>query len=264
MGTQDLVNSFNVDASGLPFLDNTYNNTKVTNDQGLAVTDAYVEFAGVLDPRLDWTVGRRGIPFWDWGEHTGTDWVRDQSYSGPYAGKKQVYKLAQEGTWTEVGNWTSGYTANGYRLIRYADVLLLKAECEAMTNGGDLGMGEVNAIRTRAMNTAMWVKEADGVTDAANYDVQIYPASQFATQASAMTAIKFERKLELGMEGHRYYDLQRWGDVVTELSRILAYEKTMEWGSNLYPGASVGAEDVTFPVPQRQIDLSNGNLSQNR
>ena len=69
---------------------------------------------------------------------------------------------------------------------------------------------------------------------------------------------------ELGQEGHRYYDLQRWGDVQTDLNRILAYEKTMEWGNALYGSATIGSEDVNFPVPQRQIDLANGNLVQNR
>ena len=55
---------------------------------------------------------------------TGSDWIRDQTYAGPYSPKKQVYKKSQEGQYTEVGNWTSGCTANGYRMIRYADVLL--------------------------------------------------------------------------------------------------------------------------------------------
>ncbi|MCD6566661.1 MAG: RagB/SusD family nutrient uptake outer membrane protein [Bacteroidales bacterium] len=259
--TQDFVNSFRTSASGLPLLD-TYNDVTVDNDYGLVPTDAFTEYAGNLDPRLDWSVGRRGIPYWDWGDMTGSDWIRDQSYGGPYSPKKQVYKKSQEGTYTEVGNWTSGYTANGYRLIRYSDAILLKAECEAMTNSGDLGLGEVNAIRTRAMNTDSWVKEADGVTNAANYVISTYPPSAFADQASAMKAIKFERKLELGQEGHRYYDLQRWGDVQSELTRILAYEKTMQWGSNLYGSASIGAEDSNFPIPQRQIDVSNGNLVQ--
>jgi len=313
--TQDFVNSFRTDASGYPFLDNSYNDEKVTNDQGFApmrawdataiyATDdnvavpdpadplksalhyvslvddnegndpltspaqweldaTYVEYDGQLDPRLDWSVGRRGIPYLDWGDHTGSDWIRDQTYSGPHSPKKQVYKQEQEGTYTEVGNWTSGYTANGYRMIRYADVLLLKAECEAMTGTGDLGFAEVNLIRARAANTAGFVYEADGTTPAANYVIAEY-ATPFASATEAMTAIKFERKLELGQEGHRYYDLQRWGDVQTELNRILSYEKTMEWGNALYGSASVGAEDVNFPVPQRQIDLSNGNLKQNR
>ena len=259
--TQDFVNSFRTDANGLPFLD-TYNNEKVTNDQGFAVTDPFTEYTGRVDPRLDWAVGRRGIPYWDWGEHTGTDWIRDQSYAGPYSPKKQVYKKSQEGIYTEVGNWTSGWTANGYRMIRYADVLLLKAECEAKTGSGDLGLEEVNEVRTRAANPDAFVKEADGTTNAANYVIGTYPV--FADQLAALKAIKFERKLELGQEGHRYYDLQRWGDVQSELNRILTYEKTMEWGSSHYGSATVGPEDMNFPIPQRQIDLSFGNLIQNR
>ena len=268
--TQDFVNSFRTDANGLPFVDLatgavSYNDEEVTNDQGVAVADPFTEYAGQLDPRLDWSVGRRGIPYWDWGPHTGTDWLRDQSYSGPYSPKKQVYQKSQENaSYTEVGNWTSGYTANGYRMIRYADVLLLKAECEAMTNSDDLGFGEVNQIRARAANPEGYVYEDDGVTPAANYVVAEYTVP-FASGAEAMNAIKFERKLELGQEGHRYYDLQRWGDVQTTLNRILTHEKSMPWGHNLYDAtATVGPEDVNFPVPQRQIDLMLGRLIQNR
>jgi hypothetical protein len=125
-------------------------------------------------------------------------------------------------------------------------------------------MGEVNALRARASDPDMWVKEDDGVTPAANYVIGLYGASQFATTADAMKAIKFERRLELGMEGHRFYDLQRWGEVVSELTRILNFEKTMPWGPKAYLGASLGPEDVNFPIPQRQIDLCGGNLVQNR
>lgn len=266
--TQDFVNSFRTDANGLPYIDLaagtfTYNDEEVSNDQGVDIADPYVEYAGRLDPRVDWSVGRRGIPYWDWGPHTGNDWIRDQSYSGPYSPKKQVYKQSQEGTLTEVGNWTSGYTANGYRMIRFADLLLLKAECEAMTGADDLGFGEVNQIRARAANAAGFVYEDDETTPAANYVISEYP-TPFASGAEAMVAIKFERKLELGQEGHRYYDLQRWGDVQTELTRILAHEKAMPWGGLLYGSASIGSEDSNFPIPQRQIDISNGNLTQNR
>jgi hypothetical protein len=265
--TQDFVNSFRTDPAGLPYIDLaagtfSYNDEEVTNDQGLAIGDPFTPYDGRLDPRVDWSVGRRGIPYWDWGPHTGADWIRDQTYSGPWSPKKQVYKKSQEGTLTEVGNWTSGYTANGYRMIRYADLLLLKAECKAMTNTGDLGLAEVNAVRTRAANPDGFVLNEAGDAPAANYVIGTY--TSFASQAQAMMAIKFERKLELGQEGHRYYDLQRWGDVQTELTRILAHEKSMPWGNNLYGSATIGAEDVNFPIPQRQLDISNGNLIQNR
>ena len=259
--TQEFVNSFRT-SGGLPLLDFSYNSSPVISDQGLAPTAAFVEDAGPLDPRLDWSVGRRGIPYWDWGVHTGSDWIRDQTYSGPYNGKKQVYKKSQEGTYTEVGNWTSGWTANGYRMIRYADLLLMIAECQIETNDLAGALININLVRARAANPAGFVKEADGVTNAANYVISEY--TTLGDQANARKALYMERKLELGQEGHRYFDLNRWGITVTELNRVLTYEKTMPWGTLLYGSAVVGAEDVTFPIPQREIDISNGTLTQNR
>ena len=263
--TQEFVNSFRT-KDGLPLLDNSYNNFPVVNDWGLTPSDPFTEDTGPLDPRLDWTVGRRGIPYWDWGEHTGSDWIRDPSYAGPYSPKKQVYKKSQEGQYTEVGNWTSGWTANGYRMIRYADILLLLAECEIEAGSLDNARTLINQVRARAANPAGFVKEADGITPAANYQISQYPASgyPFDTKENARLALRMERKLELGMEGHRFFDLNRWGITVQELNRVLAYEKTMPWGSSLYGNATVGPEDVTYPIPQRQIDLSNGKLVQNR
>ena len=147
MANPSFVNAFRTE-NGLPLLDGSYYEQSVANDQGLTPDDnSYVEDAGPLDPRLDWTVVRRGIPYLDWGEHTGQDWIRDQAYAGPYSPKKQVYKKSQEGQLTETGNWTSGWTANGYRMIRYADVLLLLAECQIET--GDLpgALENINAVR---------------------------------------------------------------------------------------------------------------------
>lgn len=259
----DFVNSFRT-SGGLPLLDNSYNTLPVLDDQGLTPAQAFVEDAGPLDPRLDWSVGRRGIPYLDWGPHTGSDWIRDQSYAGPYSPKKQVYKKSQEGQLTEVGNWTSGWTSNGYRLIRYADVLLMLAECQIETNDLAGARTNINLIRARAANPAGFVKEADGTTNAANYVINQYPGAgaPFDTQANARVALQFERKLELGMEGHRYFDLQRWGNAVSELTRVLTYEKTRR--ASLYGAASIGAEDVNYPIPQNQIDITQGKLKQNR
>ncbi len=261
--TQEFVNSFRT-SGGLPLLDFSYNSDPVKNDQGVAVSAPFVPDAGPLDPRLDWSVGRRGIPYWDWGKHSGADWIRDPNYGGPYSPKKQVYKKSQEGQYTEVGNWTSGYSANGYRMIRYADLLLLIAECEIEAGSLDNARILVNQVRARAANPDGFVM--DGTVPAANYVVNQYPAAgaPFDTKDNARAALRMERKLELGQEGHRFFDLNRWGITVTELNRALTYEKTMEWGDNLYGTATVGAEDVTFPIPQRQLDLSNGALVQNR
>jgi len=259
--TQEYVNSFRT-SGGLPLPDNSYNLDPVESDQGLRPSDPFTEDTGPLDPRLDWSVGRRGIPYWDWGLHTGSDWVRDQTYAGPYSPKKQVYKKSQEGIFTEVSSWSSGFTANGYRMIRYADVLLLLAECQIET--GDLAgaLENINAVRARAANPDGFVMEADGITPAANYIISQYPS--FPDAGYARNALRMERKLELGMEGHRWFDLNRWGNTIEELNRILDYEKTTPWGTSMYYWAAVGPEDVTYPIPQQQIDLSGGRLKQNR
>jgi hypothetical protein len=261
--TQEFVNSFRT-SGGLPLLDFSYNASPVKSDQGVPITAAFVPDAGPLDPRLDWSVGRRGIPYWDWGKHTGANWIRDQTYSGPYSPKKQVYKKSQEGIYTEVGNWTSGWTANGYRMIRFADLLLMIAECQIETNDLTGARTNINMVRARAANPAGFVM--DGAVPAANYVINEYPASgyPFDSQTNARLALQMERKLELGQEGHRYFDLNRWGITVSELNRALEYEKTMPWGLSLYGNAIVGPEDVTYPIPQRQIDLSEGKLVQNR
>lgn len=260
--SHDLVNSFRT-VSGLPILDGTYNDQPIANDQGLAVTDPFTPDTQPIDPRLDWTVGRRGIPYLDWGPHTGQDWIRDQSYAGPYSPKKQVYKKSQEGQLTEVGNWTSGWTANGYRLIRFADVLLLLAECQIEMGDLDAARQNINQVRARAANPEGFVKNDDG-TDAANYQISEYPALifPFDNQENARKALRMERKLELGMEGHRFFDLQRWGVVVEVLNPILAYEKTEL--PFMYGSATVEQEDALYPIPQREIDLTGGRLVQNR
>ncbi len=268
--TQEFVNSFRTTAAGLPLLDGSYNSLPVVSDQGLIPTDPFTEDAGPLDPRIDWAVGRRGIPYFDWGEVTGSDWVRDQSYAGPWANKKQVYKKSQERVLTDVTNWTNGVTANGYRMIRYADVLLLLAECQIETNDLAGARTNINLVRARAANPVGWVYEDDGVTPAANYVISEYPTTgyPFDSQANARLALYMERKLELGMEGHRWWDLQRWGLAVTETNKVLDYETTTPWGKKgamyIQGTARVGSEDVTYPLPLRQLDLMGGLLVQNR
>jgi len=254
------VNAFRTE-NGLPLLDGTYYDQPVRNDQGITVEDSsYVEDSGPLDPRLDWTVGRRGIPYLDWGDHTGQDWIRDQAYGGPYSPKKQVYMKSQEGELTETGNWTSGWTANGYRMIRYADVLLLLAECEIETGDLSGALSHVNAVRERAANPDGFVKEADGSTPAANYEIGLYP--DFPDVAYARRALWMERRLELGMEGHRFFDLKRWDRTSEEINRALVYEATLR--PSQYAGVTFERENIHYLIPQRQIDLSNGNLVQNR
>lgn len=247
----EFVNSFRTSATGLPLLDGSYNigANQVKTDQGLEATSPFTTDAGNLDPRLDWTVGRRGIPFLDWGNHPGKAWIRDQGNGGPFAPKKMSYYKSQEGKLTDGTSWTSGLTATNYKIIRFADVLLMAAECE-IDGGGTLEKAReyVNLIRERAARPATFVPGA-----AATYVISTYN-TPWTIAADAKAAVRFERKLELGMEGHRFFDLVRWGVADVAINAFLAYEKPKL--SAGYGGATfVKGKNEYFPIPQTQIDL---------
>jgi hypothetical protein len=264
--TQEFVNSFRTSA-GLPLLDGSYNTgaNQVVNDEGLAQSDPFTTDAGPLDPRLDWSVGRRDIPYWDWGVMTGINWIRDQTYSGPYCTKKQVYKKSEAATFVDGSGWTGGQMGNGYKMIRYAELLLLIAECQIETGDLDGARTNINLVRHRAANPDGFVMNLDGTAPAANYVINEYPltGAPFDTKENAQTALYMERKLELGMEGQRWFDLNRWGITQTEINKVLTYMKGLTYGPSLYGSTTAGAKSNQYPIPQRQIDLSNGTLTQN-
>ncbi len=246
--SQDFVNAFQTNADGLPYLD-SHNAQEVKNDQGIESSAAYSPHTGPLDPRLDWTVGRRGIPYLDWGPHPGKSWIRDQAYAGPFSPKKNVYYKANEGVLTE--GTSRQLSANNTRIIRFSDVILLAAEAEAELGNFEKAREYVNQIRRRAANPAGFVKNPDG-SAAANYIIKEYTTT-WTDKAFSLKAVRFERRLELGMEGHRFFDLVRWGIAKEVLNTYLAYERTKR--SNLN-GASFKDHNILFPVPQRQIDAT--------
>lgn len=256
--SQYLVNHFKTDAiTGLPDLDN-FNDVPVHNDDGLESTDPFTPYSGTLDPRLDWTVGRRGVPYLDWGNHPGKEWVNITGYAGPYSPKKNVYYKSQQGLLTEASYWTNGITTNNINLIRFADVLLWAAEVEIET-GGNLSKARdyINEIRSRAARTSGWVKNSSGpfAPYAANYKIGIYPSDGW-NQAFARKALRYERMLELGMEGHRFFDLVRWGIAAVDIDAYKQKEKNLRTyldGLTFRPGVS-----EYFAIPQLQIDLSAG------
>lgn len=250
--SQYLVNHFKTLTTGLPDFDH-FNDIDVTSDEGIPSDMPFKPYAGFIDPRLDWTVGRRGIPFLDWGPHPGNNWMREFHQYGPYTPKKNSYYKSQENSLTDAGFWSTGTTANNVNLIRYADVLLWAAEVEAEIGDPVKARGYVNEIRRRAADPAGWVKKPDG-TPAANYHISEY--TNIWTQDYARKAIRFERMLELGMEGHRFFDLVRWGIADTEINAYVSKEKNtrihltdvvFKKGCNEY-----------FPIPQKEIDLSAG------
>ena len=260
----EMANSFRTDAKGLPLLDGSYNTgvNQLKTDQGLASADPFTPDTGPLDPRIDYSVGRRGIPYLDWGPHPGANWIRDQVYGGPFAPKKFVYPKAQTGTYQDGTGWTPGYTTINYNIIRYADVLLMAAEAEVEVGSLEKARSYVNLVRARAANPAVFVKGADG-KPAANYVISQY-ADPWTSQATARDMVRFERKLELSGEGHRFYDLVRWGIAEKSINAFLAFESSKLPGT--YAGAKFTANRNEYmPIPQQQIDLQGTTiLKQNK
>jgi len=245
------VNAFRTDANGLPLLDKTYNGAanEVKNDMGVASGAAFTPDAGNLDPRLDHTVGRRGIPYLDWMDHPGQAWIRNQPNAGPYSPKKYVYAKSEAGTFQDNSSWTPGYTGINFMIIRFADILLLAAEAEIEVGSLEKAREYVNRVRTRAINS--FIKRSNG-TNAANYVISTYKTA-WTSKATAQLAVRHERLLELGMEGHRFYDLQRWGTAQAELDFYFAYDG-VKLASAL--GGSKYADKFKWvPIPQDQIDL---------
>lgn len=259
----DLVNSFRTDANGLPLLDDSYNTPakEVKNDFGLKSADPFTADAGNLDPRLDHSVGRRSIPYLDWIDHPGDNWIRDQSYAGPYSPKKFVFYKATASTLTDGSSWTRGYTAQNQPIIRFADVLLMAAEAEIEAGSLEKAREYVNLVRARASDPASWVKK--GGVNAANYVIGLYN-TPWTDQVAARTAVRFERKLELSGEGHRFFDLVRWGVAAQVLNAYLQGVDGTRLSTALGGAVFAAGKNEVYPVPQSQIDLQGaGVLKQN-
>lgn len=301
--SQWLVNSFRTGDDGLPTLDRSAGEP-VKSDMGVEATESFSLGTQTLDPRLDWTVGRRGVPYHDWRPHPGALWVREQAVGGPYAPKKHIYRRSQRGA---LGATTPRGSGVNYKAIRFADVLLMAAEAEAELGNLEQARQYVNRVRERAGHSESnvtnalnepfalavvdneadmlatspgafdWVVRTDrnstfvflggDASDRSNWDeyqlpdynVEPYPASAFSSPAAALERIRFERLLELGMEGHRFYDLVRWGIADEQLEAYYNFEASSAGGyvkENLRGGDFTPDKNEYYPIPQRQIDLS--------
>jgi len=252
--TQTLVNFYQTDASGLPLsMSGAWNNIE-TN------LDATASAAMNLDPRLDWTVGRDGVPFYDWGNHE-SGWIRAPAFSGYYSVKKTVYEKGS-GAMSSVGWVNTQLSSMNMHVIRYADVLLLLAEAEVEGGSLENARGLVNQIRTRAAQSAQGpnggpyvVAINDPAITWANYNIGTYPGP-WADQTYARNAVRTERRIELAMEGERLYDLRRWGVAESVLNGYLTVEEPRLGGAQLAGAQPYAAKHALFPVPSTQIELS--------
>jgi hypothetical protein len=243
----ELANSFKVDDNGLPYLNYEYRSSP-----SITVGDVQA-----VDPRLDFAVGRVGIPYKDYGPAL-EGWVREKPNGGEFLPKKHVYSKAEGDAGLGRGSMSAGWAPGSAMNIQYLsvrDAMLLYAEC--LANDGELAaaMELVNQVRTRAGLDVNIIRNEDG-QPAANYKIATYPTSHaaFSDKETCIKAVRMERKLELAMEGSRWFDLTRWGGdyMAKQLSDYVDYEK--RFIGKFSSASKLEASKVMMPVPQNQID----------
>jgi starch-binding outer membrane protein, SusD/RagB family len=259
--SQNLVNAYRVDANGLPLF-TTYNDVSLTSPASAA---------DVVDPRLDWTVQRLGVPVLNWSDDYSLTWVRAPAYAGEFSNKKKLYH--QDAGESSGTSWVPTQLSSvNIHFIRYADVLLMLAECEVELGNLNTAMGYVNQVRTRAAKFAQGPKQSNAnniglalgapgtstVTAWATYKVGLY--SSFPDATYARRAVQWERRLELAIEGTRFFDLRRWGIAKQVMNDYIEVERTRR--SHIEKAkVNGGYQDKhdLFPLPQLQLDLSSIN-----
>ena len=248
--SQNLVNAFKVDANGLPLLDNF-------NYADLAATD----ITTAVDPRLDHAIGRPGIRWKDYTTSPQTlGWARSDVVYGPYVKKKNLIYVNSpfRNKATTDFPWAGG--ALNMPFIKYSEILLIKAEALIELNQNlDEARNLINQVRSRALNTPYVKSFSNPSVNAANYKIGLYPSAGW-TQTYARKAARFERRLELALEGRRFFDLRRWGVAKAVVDEYHRTEKTKR---TYLSAATFDAPKVLYyPIPQTEIDISRGVLKQ--
>ncbi|WP_241748717.1 RagB/SusD family nutrient uptake outer membrane protein [Aestuariibaculum suncheonense] len=255
LASHNMVNAFKTNAAGLPLID-TFNDSNIFN-----VVDASGKTplaAGItLDPRIDHTVGIPGRPFKyrNTVNQTGDmiynfSWARDPGVYG-YFGNMKEQQAPDCSCYVKEGPFIG--TSKNVDFIRYADVLLFKAEALIQLGQVDQGVTIINEIRTRAANSTQRPIDA-GASDV--YNIGMYPMGM--SKDDAFKALIFERRLEFGMEGPRFFDLVRWGIAEPVLNAYLNVEKTRK--DFLSSAKFTAGRDEYYPIPQREIDFTGGDL----
>ena len=244
--SQNLVNAYRTGTDGLPLLDNF-------NDQN------YDKSADNADPRLFLTVGIPDLPYMfnkNYIIEKNHTWSRSNGLYGYNVTLKQNVDPALANVYLIKGSyWASSMN----RIVfRYADVLLERAEAYAQMGNTTEAMNLVNRIRSRAAGSTQMIASypADyGVS----FKVNAYTGSY--SKDDAIKRVKMERRLELGMECERFFDLVRWGEAEKVLNKFYAEEID---NCNIYKDAHFTADkDEYLPIPFEQISASNGHYTQN-
>jgi hypothetical protein len=249
--SSNMVNSFKTDNTGLPMFSN-FNTTDIV------VTGDYKTNA--FDPRLDHTVAIPGHPYkYQSGLVYQASWARAPQSYGNLLSIKEVVAYTDP-SFKRLPPFMS--SSKAWPIIRYSDVLLIKAEALIELGRQTEALPLINTVRQRAMNSTGLLKQADG-TATSNYRMDVYKPGVNCTwtQEYARQALRFERRLEFAMEGYRFFDLVRWGIAAEYLNTYFATEKTRT--SHLSDAVFKKNRDEYLPIPLNQINFSKGLYKQN-
>ena len=243
--SQNLVNAFRTGADGLPFLD--------------GFNERNYSFEDNADPRLFLTVGMPGLPYLfnkNFIQDETKQWSRGNGLYGYYISLKHNVDPALVGEYLIKGSyWASSMN----RIVfRYADVILERAEAYAQLGETGKALGLVNDIRRRAAGSTQMFSDYPS-----RYGVKIYATEYKGSfgKEDVIKIVKMERRLEMGMESERFFDLVRWGEAATVLNKYFAEEASR---CTIYRDAKFTAEkDEYLPIPASQIAASNGHYTQN-
>ena len=244
--SQNLVNAFKTDNNGHPLFD-TFNE----EDYDMSVDNA--------DPRLFLTVGMPGLPYEfnsDFIMDKSSTWSRSNGLYGYYVTLKQ--NVDPESEYLVKGSWWG--TPMNHIVLRYADVLLMRAEALIQLNDGriQVAIDLINRVRNRAKASTAMIANYPSVYGV-RYDVEPYYGT--FTQEEALKRLKFERRVELAMESDRFFDLVRWGEAESVLNAYYAAEADV---CAIYSNAHFTKNKNEYlPVPFAQISASNGIYDQN-
>ncbi|MCI2088276.1 MAG: RagB/SusD family nutrient uptake outer membrane protein [Prevotella sp.] len=237
--SQDLVNAYKT-INGLPDF-----NDFEGSDYNYATKNSEV------DPRLYHTVAMPGYPYkYDTDTIYRKSWNRNEAVYGDYASLKECCS-PNSTEYIKVDPFY-GTTTNQIEL-RYADILLLKAEAEIELNSNiPDAMSIINQIRMRAGSTQSMSLIKNWAT---NCKISTYPTTG-VSQEYARQALRWERRLELAMEGQRFFDLVRWGIAKPTLNNYYRHEAKV---SAYYHNAKFDADhDEYCPIPYNQIYYAGG------
>ena len=241
--SQNLVNAYRTDADGHPFID-TFNNKDYDLTQ-----DA--------DPRLFLTVGLTGLPYEFNSKYmmdASATWSRSNGLYGYYVTLKQ--NVDPDCGYLVKGSWWG--TPMNRIVFRYADVLLERAEAYAQLNETGEAIKLVNEIRKRAKQSTGMI--ANYPSDyGVKFNISTYNGTY--SQEDALKIVKMERRLEMGMESERFFDLVRWGEAEKVLNKYFAEETN---NCLIYRDAHFTANKNEYlPIPFSQVAASDGHYTQN-